>query len=260
MYTVLPDTKDHRMSWLQTGALLSLILAMLALLLLALAPVGWRAGWWHFRFAFTWLMTASGVTAAAAVIVSLAVLLLGWSGLSAGGSAMVVISLVLGAVLAYVPWHYDRLRKKVPRIHDITTDVENPPEFTAVLPARSAENAATAIYAGPELARMQKSAYSDVAPLDSALSAAKAFDLALSVASSMPGWHSVASDPASGRIEASQTSRWFRFTDDVVIRVTAHGSGSRVDMRSLSRQGRSDFGVNAARIRRYLAALRRRLR
>jgi uncharacterized protein (DUF1499 family) len=248
------------MSWLQTGALLSLILATLALLLLALAPVGWRAGWWHFRFAFTWLMTASGVTAAAAVILSLAVLLLGWPGLSAGGSAMAATSLVLGAVLVYVPWYYDRLRKKVPRIHDITTDVENPPEFTAVLPARSAENAATAIYAGPELARLQKSYYPDVAPLDIALSAAKAFDLALSVASSMPGWHSVSGDPASGRIEASQTSRWFRFTDDVVIRVTAHGSGSRVDMRSLSRQGRSDFGVNAARIRRYMAALRRRLR
>src|SRR5262245_56400305 len=247
------------MSWLQTGALLSLILAMLALLLLALAPVGWRAGWWHFRFAFTWLMTASGVTAAAAVIVSLTVLLLGWSGLSAGGSAMVVISLVLGAVLVYVPWHYDRLRKRVPRIHDISTDVERPPEFIAVLPARSAENAATAVYAGPELARLQRAGYPDVVRLEPSLSTAKAFDLALGVARSMPGWSIVASDQASGRIEASQTSRWFRFTDDVVIRVVAHGSGSRVDMRSLSRQGRSDFGVNAARIRVYMAALRKRL-
>ena len=75
----------------------------------------------------------------------------------------------------------------------------------------------------------------------------------------MSGWHVVAADPASGRIEASQTSRWFRFTDDVVIRVIGHGSGSRVDMRSLSRQGRSDFGVNAARIRLFMAALRNRL-
>lgn len=247
------------MSWLQTGALLSLILAILALLLLALAPVGWRAGWWHFRFAFTWLMTASGVTAIAAVIISLAVLLLGWSELSAGGSAMVAAGLALGAVLVYVPWHYDRLRKVVPRIHDITTDVENPPQFSAVLAARSAENAATAIYAGPELARLQKAAYPDVVPLDIPLSTAKAFDLALSVASSMPGWHSVACDAASGRIEASQTSRWFRFTDDVVIRVSPRGSGSRIDMRSLSRQGRSDFGVNAARICAYMAALRGRL-
>ncbi len=74
----------------------------------------------------------------------------------------------------------------------------------------------------------------------------------------MPGWTIVASDPATGRIEASQTSRWFGFTDDIVIRVAAHGTGSRIDMRSLSRQGRSDFGVNAARIRAYMRALKQR--
>jgi len=247
------------MNWWETGAFLSLVLALLALLLLALAPVGWRAGWWHFRFAFTWLMTASGVAALAAGIVALGVLLLGWSQLSAGRLTMAAIGLVLGAVLVYVPWHYDRLRKTVPRIHDITTDVENPPEFIAVLPARSAEDAATAVYAGPELARLQRAAYPDLAPLELPSSAAKAFDLALSVARSMSGWQIIAADPASGRIEASQTSRWFHFTDDVVIRVVGHGSGSRVDMRSLSRQGRSDFGVNAARIRLFMAALRKRL-
>jgi uncharacterized protein (DUF1499 family) len=247
------------MSWQQTGALLSFILAILALLLLALAPVGWRAGWWHFRFAFTWLMTASGVAAAAAVIVALAVLLSGSSQLGAGGLAMLAASLVLGAMLVYIPWHYDQLRKRVPRIHDITTDVETPPEFAAVLPARSAEKAATAVYAGPELAPLQKAAYPDVAPLDVPLPAAKAFELALAVARSMRGWQIVASNQATGRIEASQTSRWFRFTDDIVIRIAAQGSGSRVDMRSLSRQGRSDFGVNAARIRAYMAELRRRL-
>ena len=247
------------MSWWETGAFLSLMLALLALLLLAFAPLGWRAGWWHFRFAFTWLMTASGVAALAAVIVALGVLLLSWSQLSTGRLTMAAIGLVLGAVLVYVPWHYDRVRKTVPRIHDITTDVENPPQFIAVLPARSAEDAATAVYAGPELARLQRAAYPDVVALELALPAAKAFDVALSVARSMSGWHIIASDLASGRIEASQTSRWFGFTDDVVIRVMGHGSGSQVDMRSLSRQGRSDFGVNAARIRLFMAALRKRL-
>jgi len=247
------------MNWWETGAVVSLILALFALLLLALAPFGWRAGWWHFRFAFTWLMTASGVAALAAVIVALGVLLVGWAELSAGRCTMAAIGLVLGAGLVWVPWHYDRVRKTLPRIHDITTDVENPPKFVAVLPARSAENAATAVYGGPELARVQKAAYPDVAPLELPLPAPKAFDLALSVARSMPGWHIAATDPTSGRIEASQTSRWFRFTDDVVVRVIEHGSGSRVDMRSLSRQGRSDFGVNAARIRLFMAALRKRL-
>ena len=69
------------------------------------------------------------------------------------------------------------------------------------------------------------------------------------------GWTIVAAD-AAGRIEASDRSRWFGFTDDIVIRVAAADSGSRVDVRSSSRRGRSDFGVNAARVRAYLAALR----
>ena len=248
------------MSWPQIGAWLGFDLAALALLLLALAPVGWRAGWWHFRFAFTWLMTSSGLSATAAVAVSLVALAFGWTELGAGGLALVAVGLILGGALVYVPWQYNRTRSAVPRIHDITTDTETPPEFAAVLPARAAEKAATADYEGPELARSQKAAYPDLAPLDLTVPPAKAFEGALAAARSMPGWTIVASDPASGRIEASQTSRWFGFTDDIVIRVAARGPESRVDMRSLSRQGRSDFGVNAARIRAYMSALRKRLR
>ena len=70
------------------------------------------------------------------------------------------------------------------------------------------------------------------------------------------GWTIVAVDESAARIEASERSRWFGFTDDIVIRVAATDSGSRIDLRSSARQGRSDFGVNAARIRTYLAALR----
>jgi len=70
------------------------------------------------------------------------------------------------------------------------------------------------------------------------------------------GWTIVNADDAAGRIEASDRSRWFGFTDDIVIRITASGSGSRIDLRSSSRVGRSDFGVNAARIESYISALR----
>ena len=70
------------------------------------------------------------------------------------------------------------------------------------------------------------------------------------------GWTILAADDAAGRIEASDRSRWFGFTDDIVIRITASGSGSRIDLRSSSRVGRSDFGVNAARVESYLSALR----
>jgi uncharacterized protein (DUF1499 family) len=70
------------------------------------------------------------------------------------------------------------------------------------------------------------------------------------------GWELVASDPIAGRIEATDTTFWFGFTDDIVIRVSPRGGGSRVDIRSVSRVGISDVGTNAARIRKYLAALK----
>jgi uncharacterized protein (DUF1499 family) len=251
-------TGMSRMSWSQGGAWLGLSLAVLASLSLAIGPVGWRMGWWHYRFAFAWLMTASAILALGAILVALGSILFGRSAIGTAGGAVGALALVMGIVLLYIPWHYDRLRKTVPRIHDITTDTERPPEFSTVLPARAAENAATAVYEGPELARQQKAAYPEIAPFRMPAAVGAAFQHALEVARAMPGWTVIAADPATGRIEASQTSRWFRFTDDIVIRVTADGSGSRIDMRSLSRQGRSDFGVNAARIGAYMGALKRR--
>ena len=70
------------------------------------------------------------------------------------------------------------------------------------------------------------------------------------------GWTIITSDKAAGRIEASQRSRWMGFTDDIVIRIAPTNSGSRIDLRSSSRYGRSDFGVNAERNRAYLTGLR----
>jgi uncharacterized protein (DUF1499 family) len=98
-----------------------------------------------------------------------------------------------------------------------------------------------------------------VVPIMTRLPVRMAFNEALDVAASMPGWTIVASDVDAGRIEASQQSRWFRFTDDIVIRVVVDGEGSRIDVRSTGRQGRSDYGVNAARIRAYMSALRKRI-
>jgi uncharacterized protein (DUF1499 family) len=69
------------------------------------------------------------------------------------------------------------------------------------------------------------------------------------------GWTIVASDPATGRLEATDTTRWFGFTDDIVVRLTPWGTGTRVDVRSVARRGSADTGTNARRIRRFLAAL-----
>src|SRR5262249_33122589 len=183
-------------------------------------------------------------------------------GRSALGARMLMsaaIAIALSAVLAYVPWQYRHTAETLPRIHDISTDTDNPPVFVAALPARAAEKANTVVYEGPELASQQKRASPDLVPLKASLPQGEAFKRALDAATAMPGWTVVASDPATGRIEANETSRWFRFVDDVAIRVAPDGSGSRIDIRSESRQGRSDFGVNARRIRAYLQTLKTHL-
>jgi uncharacterized protein (DUF1499 family) len=142
----------------------------------------------------------------------------------------------------------------VPPIHDITTDTDRPPAFVAIVPLRA--DAANPIdYAGTEVGAKQRQGYPDIAPATLAVPPNQAFDRALAAARSM-GWELVASDPASGRIEATDTTFWFGFKDDIVIRVAPAPGGSRVDIRSLSRVGVSDVGTNAARIRKYLGALK----
>ena len=234
--------------------------ATTALILLAVAPLGWRLGVWHFRTAFYRLMAASAYLAAGSALASVVAIGLGWNTLEAREIARTGIALTLGLLLAYVPWQYKRTLERLPKIHDITTDTVDPPPFQAVLAAREAESASPATYDGAEIARQQQSAYPDLEPLETSLAPQEAFRRALQAAEAMPNWTLLVQDSAVGRIEATQKSFWFGFSDDIAIRVAANGSGSRIDMRSTSRQGRSDFGVNAARIRAYFAALKSRLR
>ncbi len=132
-------------------------------------------------------------------------------------------------------------------IHDISTDTVSPPAFE-VLDETRAGASNTLEYGGPDLARAQASAYPDIAPLETDLPADAAYQRALAVAQDM-GWEIVASDAERRRIEATARTSVFYFADDVVLVVTPHEDGSRVDMRGVSRVGRSDQGVNAARIR-----------
>jgi len=111
-----------------------------------------------------------------------------------------------------------------------------------------------ASYGGPEVAAAQKNGYPDIHPRDVALTPAETFARALAVSKAMD-WEIVDADGGKGVIEATATTRWFGFKDDVVIRITPMATGSRIDMRSVSRVGRSDVGANAARIRTFFAAL-----
>jgi uncharacterized protein (DUF1499 family) len=239
---------------LQHAPELALALAGIAVVLLALGPIGWRLGWWHFRFSLLTMMPWAAYLGLAAVIVSALALVIGLTRLNWRGIVLALVALIGGGLIAYVPWHYDQIRQTVPPIHDITTDPDNPPAFVAIVPLRQGEGINTVAYEGAKIAEPQRRAYPDILPLTVGLEPDGAFARALEIAQQM-GWTIVESEKAAGRIEASQRSRWMGFTDDIVVRLAPANSGSRIDLRSSSRYGRSDFGVNAERIRDYLTAL-----
>jgi len=168
----------------------------------------------------------------------------------ASATLALVLALAVIAPIGALAWKASRL----PAIHDITTDTTEPPPLAALLRLRGgAVNPPD--YGGADVAAKQHAAYPDIASLTLNVPPARAFDRALSVARGL-GWDIVASDPAAGRIEATDTTFWFGFKDDVVVRILPQPNGSRIDIRSLSRVGVGDIGANAARVRRFLAALK----
>jgi uncharacterized protein (DUF1499 family) len=143
--------------------------------------------------------------------------------------------------------------RDVPGIHDITTDTDNPPAFETLRAARvAAPNGLD--YGGPDVAAKQHAAYPDIVPVMLPIAPADAFRRALAVAHSL-GWEIAAADSVAGRIEATATTPWYGFRDDVVIRLQPQASGTRVDARSDSRLGGSDVGTNARRIRRFMSRM-----
>lgn len=249
----MPDTiRKPSISWV---IVLGAGLAVASALILLAAPVGYRLGILPLRVALQTLLrwgAYGGIAAAVVSLAGLAVTLMRPRE-ARRGIVLAVISLVVGLTLIAIPARF-RLGPPKPPIHDITTDTQEPPEYVAVLPLRaSAPN--TPVYGGEEIASQQRAAYPDLQPLILNVPPSEAFDRALETVREM-GWELVAADATAGRIEATDTTFWFGFKDDVVIRIRPAEAGSRIDVRSLSRVGRGDAGTNAKRIQAYLDALR----
>jgi uncharacterized protein (DUF1499 family) len=250
--SAMTSGRGHRL--LARAPRVAALLAGAALLLVVLVPFGWRFGLWHYRLSFQMVAWAQDLALAAAAVAALG-LVFGRSLTGGRGRLLAAALVVFGVAMIAVPFLWAQQRGAHPPINDITTDTENPPAFAAALPAREAEQARPAIYGGAMISRQQQAFYPDIAPLTLAAPPAQAFERALATARAL-GWRILASDAEKGTIEASDTTIYFGFTDDIVIRVTADGTGSRVDIRSHSRQGGGDNGVNAARVRKYLSAMK----
>jgi uncharacterized protein (DUF1499 family) len=152
---------------------------------------------------------------------------------------------VLGLAVLYVPLEFRRQARAVPPINDIATDTDNPPRY--MTQQRS--------YPGADFARQQHAAYPDIGPVLLAVPPPVAFKKAVAAAEAM-GWEVVGADAAAGTLEAVDATKFFGFKDDIAVRVTPTADGSRIDIRSKSRVGRSDIGTNARRIRAYAERLK----
>lgn len=256
-----PDDSDRytprQLHFTRFLVLLGAALAVLAALAAGLSGFGTQWGVWRFQTGFAILQWATYALlggAALGLVGFMAALLMRRGRLMIG--AVGVILVALGAVA--VPLTHLQYARSVPPIHDITTDIGDPPEFRALAPAREAA-ANEVAYPGGETAQMQRKAYPTVEPLILQAERRRVFDAALAVARDS-GWTIAAAAPAEGRIEATAETFWYGFKDDVAIRIRETGDGAvEVDVRSASRVGISDLGVNAARIRTFLAELEKRV-
>jgi uncharacterized protein (DUF1499 family) len=220
-----------------------------ALLFLASGP-GTRAGLWEWQSGFAlmkwamWLGFATAVLALVMLVVPK----------TRGPQPTILVAALLVGIMAGAP--VVSLRNQaggLPPIHDITTDSRDPPAFVALLAARKASPNGSE-YGGPEIAAQQAKAYPNVRPMLLPLPPQDAFTRAADVARAM-GWEIVSADAAKGRIEATATTLWFGFRDDIIVRIAPQGTASRIDVRSVSRVGTSDIGANARRIQEYLSKL-----
>ena len=165
-------------------------------------------------------------------------------------------SAVIGAAIALVPVVPLALQAQkassLPFIHNISTDTVNAPTFHELLNHRLPTDNPHH-YDAEKLAPLQKEAYPNVKTLRSSLTLSQALSKSEEIAKSL-GWEIVNVDPAKGIVEATETTALWGFKDDVVVRITQDGQDTLIDLKSVSRFGGSDLGVNAARIETFLEA------
>ena len=221
---------------------------LIALAAMPVGALGSRFGLWRFETGFQFMFTATFV-AAAVLVLGIAVLVFA---LRAGRSAAALpigIGIAASVVTLGIMGFQYRLATTVPPIHDVSTDRNDPPQFAVLVDARG-EHANPLEYS-EATAEHQAAAYPHIRTARTDLDPAASFAKALTVAEDL-GWEIANADRSASLIEATATTFWFGFKDDVAIRIRADNDGSRVDLRSTSRVGLSDLGANAERIAAFL--------
>jgi hypothetical protein len=230
-------------SWARNLAVFSVVAVLVSILIV-------RFGFLEIKPA---LATFFGALACAGVSIlfGLAAFVAIWQNGSRGMSRILLAFLIDAVVLAY-PAYLGLQYRKLPAIHDITTDPIDPPRFDALARLRTGEGTNPAVYAGLYSAEQQRIAYPDIETLELEIPVSRAYDVTLQLVTKRK-WLIIDERPPQlprriGRIEAVARTPIMGFREDVSIRITPDGDGSRVDIRSASRYFESDLGSNAARV------------
>jgi hypothetical protein len=233
---------------------LALGCAVAALVAVVIGPVGTRSHIWGLGIGYALFAAAPWIALAAALLALAAA----WR---AGRLWRVIGVMVLAALAAAVPVRTWLMSRGAPPIHDVTTDLAHPPDYVVIAKLRTA-GTNPAAYGGDAVARQQRLSYPDLRPIVVLVPPERALALAVDTARA-EGWTVLAQDlgfGSFGRLEATDTTLLFGRVDDIVVRIVPHEVGSRIDVRSSSREDVGDDGRNAQRIRRFLAFLSERAR
>jgi uncharacterized protein (DUF1499 family) len=230
-------------SWARNLAVFSVVAVVVSILIV-------RFGFLEMKPALATFFGALGL-AALSILIGLAAFAAIWQNGSRGMSRILLALVIDVAVLAY-PAYLGLQYRKLPPIHDITTDPIDPPRFDALARLRAGDGANTAVYAGLYSAEQQRQAYPDIEPVDLEVPVQRAYELTLQLINRRK-WLVIDERPPApprriGHIEAVARTPIMGFREDVSIRVVPDGDDSRVDIRSSSRYFESDLGSNAARV------------
>ncbi len=250
-----------RRDWARLITWAAVVLGIGSVLVALVGALGAGQGLWHFRPILTLVLRYAFFAAAAGALLGLIGLIL----TRRRGKLMLANLAALVVALGFVLFLGNLIRtaRSVPAIHDVTTNLADVPQFSRL--AVRADNLENVPDMGrPELKAMapearwkaiHREAYSDIKTVRVPMSPSDTIRRAAELARAR-GWAVANEDPDAGVLEATDTTMFFRFKDDVVVRARpAPGGGSLVDMRSISRVGGSDVGMNAKRVREFLEDL-----
>jgi len=229
---------------------LGAVLVTVSVALVLLTPYGNRSKWWGYGESVQLLQWSFGLGIAATLLLMIG-LLLCRPGTGRRGFLPTLLALLILIPALAIPGYWGYQKSKLPPIQDIATDPDEPVEFWMAPTSRA--------WPGQKNADLQRAAYPGIRPLILNRPPDQVFQDAVALVKER-GWRLWEPDAEEGRIEASISTFWFGFEDDVAIRVKKADGGTRIDMRSTSRfGGGGDGGTNARRIREFLDDLKQRL-